>query len=121
MGFFFVWLSVKLKAKLDRKAVRPALLYRSECWAVKNSQQQRIQETEMRLLCYLIGGSSERIGLEMSGADIRASVRLADGVARDMLEQRVESRQDRCRPQKDVGAHNTECGIDGTVVADRRV
>ncbi|KAE8705793.1 NAC domain-containing protein 89 [Hibiscus syriacus] len=41
---------LKLKGKFYRMAIRPALLYGSECWAPKKDHVRRIEAAEMRML-----------------------------------------------------------------------
>ncbi|KAF3647161.1 putative peptide/nitrate transporter-like [Capsicum annuum] len=45
----------KLKGKFYRVVVRPALLYRAECWPVKNSHIQKMKVAEMRMLRWICG------------------------------------------------------------------
>jgi len=44
---------LKLKGKLYRTAVRPALLYGTECWAVKSQHENQVSVAEMRMLCWM--------------------------------------------------------------------
>jgi len=44
-----------LKGKFYRVTVRPALLYVSECWPIKNAQVQRLMAAEMRMICRMCG------------------------------------------------------------------
>ncbi|KAM3377282.1 hypothetical protein P3S68_009695 [Capsicum galapagoense] len=46
---------LKLKGKFYRAAVRSAMLYRAECWPVKNSHVQKLKVAEMRMLCWMCG------------------------------------------------------------------
>lgn len=46
---------LKLKGKFYRVAIRPALLYGSECWAIKKAQEQRLEVAEMRMLRWICG------------------------------------------------------------------
>ncbi|KAL6505091.1 hypothetical protein OROGR_024908 [Orobanche gracilis] len=41
---------LKLKGKFYRAAVRPAMLYGSECWAMKKSLENKLEATGMRML-----------------------------------------------------------------------
>jgi len=46
---------LKLKGKFYRTAVRPALLYGTECWAVKSQHQNQVSVAEMRMLRWMSG------------------------------------------------------------------
>ena len=41
---------VKLKSKLYKRVVRPAMVYGSECWALRKQEAQRLTTTEMKML-----------------------------------------------------------------------
>ena len=41
---------VKLKSKLYKIVVRPAMVYGSECWALHKQEEQRLHTTEMKML-----------------------------------------------------------------------
>ncbi|KAL5154055.1 hypothetical protein HKD37_19G053494 [Glycine soja] len=41
---------IKLKGKFYRTAVRPAILYGTECWAVKSQHENKVGVAEMRML-----------------------------------------------------------------------
>ncbi|KAK9098676.1 hypothetical protein Syun_025721 [Stephania yunnanensis] len=45
----------KLKGKFYRTAIRPAMLYGSECWAVKQQQLHKVNVAEMRMLRWMCG------------------------------------------------------------------
>ncbi|PHU02630.1 Protein NRT1/ PTR FAMILY 4.6 [Capsicum chinense] len=45
----------KIKGKFYRVAVCPAMLYRMECWPIKNSHIQRLKVAEMRMLRWMCG------------------------------------------------------------------
>ncbi|KAL1446119.1 hypothetical protein WDU94_000032 [Cyamophila willieti] len=46
---------IKLKGKLYKSAIRPALLYGSECWTLYKSYSNQIHTTEMRMLRWIAG------------------------------------------------------------------
>ena len=48
---------VKLKSKLYKTVVRPAMVYRSECWALPKQEEQRLHTTEMKMLRWSQGKS----------------------------------------------------------------
>ena len=41
---------VKLKSKLYKTVVRPAMVYGSECWALRKQEEQRLHTTETKML-----------------------------------------------------------------------
>ena len=41
---------MKLKSKLYKTVVRPAVVYGSECWALRQQEEQRLHTTEMKML-----------------------------------------------------------------------
>ena len=46
---------MSLKGKFYRTAVRPSLLYGTECWTNKKQYTQKISVTEMRMLRWMCG------------------------------------------------------------------
>ena len=46
---------VKLKSKLYKTVVRPAMLYESDCWAPRKQEEQRLHTTEMKMLMWSQG------------------------------------------------------------------
>ena len=44
---------LKLKGKFYRTPVRPALLYGTECWAVKSQHENQVSVAEMRMLHWM--------------------------------------------------------------------
>ncbi|KAL6520057.1 hypothetical protein OROHE_017200 [Orobanche hederae] len=46
---------LKLKGKFYRSAIRPAMLYGSECWAMKKSLESKLEAAEMRMLRWSCG------------------------------------------------------------------
>ncbi|KAL5154223.1 Craniofacial development protein 2 [Glycine soja] len=46
---------IKLKGKFYRNAVRPAILYGTECWAVKSQHETKVGVAEMRMLRWMCG------------------------------------------------------------------
>ena len=44
-----------MKGKFYRTAVRPALFYGTECWAVKSQQETQVSVAEMRMLRWMSG------------------------------------------------------------------
>ena len=41
---------MKLKSKLYKTVVRPAMVYGSECWTLRQQEEQRLHTTEMKML-----------------------------------------------------------------------
>ena len=41
---------MKLKSKLYKTVVRPAMIYGSECWALRKQEEQRVHTTEMKMI-----------------------------------------------------------------------
>ena len=48
-------LSARLKGKVYKTAVRLALLYGSETWAIKQTQERKMDVAEMRMLRWMCG------------------------------------------------------------------
>ena len=46
---------VKLKGKIYRSIVRPALMYGSESWALNVKDERRVEVTEMKMLRWMCG------------------------------------------------------------------
>ncbi|KAL6574232.1 hypothetical protein OROHE_001136 [Orobanche hederae] len=46
---------LKLKGKFYRSAITPAMLYGSECWAMKKSLESKLEVAEMRMLRWSCG------------------------------------------------------------------
>ena len=65
---------LKLKGKFYRTAIRPAMLYGTECWAVKHQHVHKMGVAEMRMLRGMCGHTrKDKIGNE----DIRGKVGVA--------------------------------------------
>jgi hypothetical protein len=75
----------KLKGKFYRTTVRPAILYGTERWAVKNQHKHKASVTEMRMLRWMCGKTRcDRIKKD----DIRERVRVAP-IVEKMVETRI--------------------------------
>ncbi|KAJ8709706.1 hypothetical protein PYW08_009710 [Mythimna loreyi] len=46
---------LKLKGKIYKSVIRPVLLYGSECWALKKTDEKRLHVAEMRMLRWMCG------------------------------------------------------------------
>ncbi|KAL6584875.1 hypothetical protein OROMI_004164 [Orobanche minor] len=75
----------RLKGKFYRTAIRPALLYGTECWAVKQCHIQKMNVAEMRMLRWMCGHTKkDRLRNEV----IREKVRVAS-IEDKMMENRL--------------------------------
>ncbi|KAL5136130.1 Exportin-4 [Glycine soja] len=75
---------IKLKGKFYRTAVRPAILYGTECWAVKSQHENKVGVAEMRMLRWMCGKTrQDKIRNE--------AIRVRVGVA-PIVEKMVENR-----------------------------
>ncbi|KAH1229280.1 Craniofacial development protein 2 [Glycine max] len=75
---------IKLKGKFYRTAVRPAILYGTECWAVKSQHETKVGVAEMRMLRWMCGKTRQD---KIKNGAIRERV----GVA-PIVEKMVENR-----------------------------
>ena len=48
-------MKVKIKGKVYRTVVRPALMYGAETWALKKAQESKLEVADMRMLRWLCG------------------------------------------------------------------
>ena len=46
-----------LKGKFYRTAIRPALLYGTECWAIKRYYAQKMSVADMCIFCWMCGNT----------------------------------------------------------------
>ncbi|KAJ8709025.1 hypothetical protein PYW07_008851 [Mythimna separata] len=46
---------LKLKGKIYKSVIRPVIMYGSECWAVKKTDEKRLHVAEMRMLRWMCG------------------------------------------------------------------
>ncbi|KAL6522376.1 hypothetical protein OROMI_031648 [Orobanche minor] len=75
----------RLKGKFYRTAIRPTLLYGTECWAVKQCHIQKMNVAEMRMLRWMCGHTKkDRLRNEV----IREKVRVAS-IEDKMMENRL--------------------------------
>ncbi|KAE8722033.1 Phosphoenolpyruvate/phosphate translocator 2 isoform 2 [Hibiscus syriacus] len=74
---------LKLKGKFYRMAIRPALLYGSECWATKKDHVRRIEASEMRMLRWTCGRTlwdmTTNSAIRMSLGVVPVSEKLREG------------------------------------------
>ena len=48
-------MNMKIKGKVHRTVVRPALMYGAETWALKKAQENKLEVAEMRMLRWMCG------------------------------------------------------------------
>ena len=76
----------RLKGKVYKSVVRPALLYSSETWPMKRAQEKRMEVAEMRMLRWMCGVTRlDRIKNDY----IRGTVKVAE-VTKKMQERRLQ-------------------------------
>ncbi|XP_039298001.1 uncharacterized protein LOC120354671 [Nilaparvata lugens] len=63
-----------IKGKVYKAAVRPAMLYGSECWPLKNQQEDRLHSAEMKMLRW--AGGVTRLD-HIQNTHVRGSFRVA--------------------------------------------
>ncbi|KAM1471536.1 hypothetical protein ACFX14_042016 [Malus domestica] len=66
---------LKLKGKFYRTAIRPAMLYGTECWAVKHQHIHKMGVAEMRMLRWMCGHTRKD---KIKNEDIRGKVGVAE-------------------------------------------
>ena len=50
-------LPIKLKDKVDKTAIKPAIVYGAECWKVRQKEERKLHTTEMRMLRWARGNT----------------------------------------------------------------
>nr|GEX35702.1 retrovirus-related Pol polyprotein LINE-1 [Tanacetum cinerariifolium] len=56
LGVLRDWrIPLKLKGKFYKVAIRPTMLYGSECWSITNAQATRVEVVELRMLRWICG------------------------------------------------------------------
>ena len=63
-----------MKRKFYRAAIRPALLYGTECWVIKRYHAQKLSVAEMRMLRWMCGNTRKD---KMRNEDIRTKIGVA--------------------------------------------
>ena len=76
--------SIRLKGKFYRVAIRPTLLYGTECWPVKKIHEQKMEVEEMKMLRWMCGntimdkiknqGFREKLGVVQLSAKMRENM-----------------------------------------------
>ena len=78
--------NVKLKGKVYKSVVRPAMLYSCETWPMKRAQERRMEVAEMRMLRWMCGVTKrDRIKNNL----IRGTVKVAE-VSKKLQERRLQ-------------------------------
>ena len=79
-------INLKLKGKVYKTAVRPAMLYGAETWASKKAQEERLNVTEMKMLRWMSGVTKvDRIRNER----IRGTVKVIE-ISKKVQERRLQ-------------------------------
>ena len=65
---------VKLKGKVYKRVIRPAMIYGAETWATTKRQEKRIEVTDMRMLRWMCGVTRK---YKMRNEHIRGTTRVA--------------------------------------------
>ncbi|KAH1257632.1 hypothetical protein GmHk_03G007566 [Glycine max] len=76
---------IKLKGKFYRTAIRPAILYGTECWAVNSQHENKVGVAEMRMLRWMCGKTRQD---KIRNEAIRERVGVAP-IAEKMVENRL--------------------------------
>ena len=48
---------VRLKGKVYKTMIKPAMMYGTETWALKKAEERKVQVAEMRMLRWMVGRS----------------------------------------------------------------
>lgn len=135
-------MNVKIKGKVYRTVVRPALMYGAETWAAKKTQEKKLDVAEMRMLRWMCGATkidkirNERIRGKTKVGEISKKVqesrlrwyghvmrREEDYVGRRAMGMKVQGKRRRGRPKRrwldSVRADLREKGLSGEEVYDR--
>ena len=79
-------MNVKIKGKVYRTVVRPALMYGAETWALKKAQGKNLEVAEMRMLRWMCGVTKlDKIRNER----IRGTTKVGE-IAKKVQERRIE-------------------------------
>ena len=136
-------INAKLKGKVYKTVVRPAMLYGAETWATKKVHEARLNVTEMKMLRWMCGVTkldkirNERIRGTVKVTEISKKVqerrlqwyghvmrRDEDYVGRRVLEMEVQGRRRPGRPRRrwmdSVKEDLSERGLTGEEVYDRK-
>ena len=135
-------INVKLKGKVYKTAVRPAMLYGAETWASKKAQESKLNVAEMKMLRWMCGVTrldkirNERIRGTVKVTEIAKKVqerrlqwyghvmrREEDYIGKRVMAMEVQGRRGRGRPRRrwmdSVNEDLREKGLTGDEVHDR--
>ena len=79
-------ISARLKGKVYKSVVRPALLYSSETWPMKRTQERRMEVAEMKMLRWMCGVTRRD---KIKNNYIRGTVKVTE-VTKKMQERRLQ-------------------------------
>ena len=106
---------LKLKGKFYRTAIRPALMYGTECWAIKQGHIHKMSVAEMRMLRWMCGHTKMD---QIRNEDIRK--KLGVTVIEDkLMESRLRWFGHICRRPSESPVRRLEAGTDTKIVRGR--
>ena len=106
---------LKLKGKFYRTAIRPALMYGTECWAIKQGHSHKMSVAEMRMLRWMCGHT--RID-RVRNDDIRKKLGVA-AIEDKLMESRLRWFGHICRRPSEAPVRRLEAGMDTRIVRGR--
>ena len=135
-------MSMKVKGKIYKTVVRPAMVYGAETWATKKTQEEKLNVVEMKMLRWACGVTrmdrvrNERIRGTIKVTEISKKIqerrlqwyghvmrREDDYVGKRVMGMEIEGRRGRGRPKRrwmdSVRADLTEKGLEGDEYEDR--
>ena len=101
--------SARIKGKVYKTAVRPAMLYGSETWAVKAGQERKMNVAEMRMLRWMCGITRRD---RIRNDHVRGTVKVAE-LGANMQERRLNWYGHIMRDEEHVGGRAMELEVVG--------